>query len=145
LARAEVARREAETVELHSGLASLQAVCGVAEDEARNQEIAVANHVKKTDFTLAKLEQYKKDVQRGEAVLAKNGGSDPSLRHRPVGRLREDLRTAEAAAEPLARQLEGFLSLPPSLELATVEVAGRRDALRRLELEVQQKISSLHI
>jgi hypothetical protein len=36
LARAEVARCQAETVELCSGHAGLQAVCGVAEAEAKN-------------------------------------------------------------------------------------------------------------
>jgi hypothetical protein len=118
--------------------ACLQAVCGVAKAEAKNQLLAVVNHAKKTDFTLAKLKQYLKDVQRGEAVLTKNGGSDPSLRHRPVGGLLKELRGVQEAAEPLAGQLEGFLSLPPSLELATVEVAARRDTLCHLELEVQQ-------
>ena len=50
------------------------------------------------------------------------------------------MRGVQEAAEPLAGQLEGFLSLPPSLELATVEVAARRDTLCHLELEVQQNI-----
>jgi hypothetical protein len=86
----------------------------VPEAEAKNQELAVVNHVNKTDFTLAKLKQYLKDVQRGEAVLAKNGGSDPSLRHRPVGGLLKEMRGVQEAAEPLAGQLEGFLSLQPS-------------------------------
>lgn len=58
--------------------ACLQAVCGVGEAEAKNQELAVINHVKKTDFTLVKLKQYLKDVQRGQAVLAKHGELDYS-------------------------------------------------------------------
>ena len=43
------------------------------------------------------------------------------------------------------RELAGFLSLPPSLELGKVEVEGRRIELERLEREVQASISSLHV
>lgn len=50
----------------------------MGEAEAKNQELAVINHVKKTDFTLVKLKQYLKDVQRGQAVLAKHGELDYS-------------------------------------------------------------------
>jgi len=61
LARAEMALRKAETVEIHSGR---QAACRVV--EARNRELAIADHIKKTNFTLAKLEQHKKGVKRGQ-------------------------------------------------------------------------------
>ena len=117
----------------------------VAGQEARAAQQEMANHRRKTDFTLAKVDQYRKDVERGEALLDRNGASDGRLRHREVGKLRDRLKEAEATAEPLRRELGGFLELPPSADMARVEVAARRAELEQLETEVQRKISSLHV
>jgi len=144
-ARAEVARGEREAVELYSRLARVAEAVEAAGQEARAGKEEMANHRKKTDFTLAKVDQYRKDVERGEALLARNGASDKRLRHSEVAKLRDRLREAEATAEPLRRELGGFLELPPSADMARVEVAARRAELEQLELEVQRKISSLHV
>ena len=47
--------------------------------------------------------------------------------------------------DPLQRELSGFLNLPPSIEMAKVEVAGKKAELEKLEREVESKISSLHV
>ena len=51
----------------------------------------------------------------------------------------------EEECEPFCRPLQGFLALPPSRELARVELAKSNQELELLEREVAGEISSLHV
>ena len=51
----------------------------------------------------------------------------------------------QSQVEPLKRARGGFLNLPPSIEMARVEVAGKKQELDKLDKEVESKISSLHV
>ena len=57
-ARAEVEKGELDMLELHARLARLEELCEQAEAEGRAGELASSAQKKKTEFTLAKVEQY---------------------------------------------------------------------------------------
>ena len=91
------------------------------------------------------MEQYQRDIERGEASLVRSGGADTKLRHSEAVRLRLKVEEVQSQVDPLQRELGGFLNLPPSIEMARVQVAGKRQELEKLEREVQSQISSLHV
>ena len=65
-----------------------------------------------------------RSLQKGVGVLPRNGGNDKSVRqHQQIVRLNKELSKLEEESEHLSRQLQGFLALPPSKELAKVELA----------------------
>jgi len=145
VARAEVEKGEVDMLGLHARLARLEELCEQAEAEGWAGEQASNGQKKKTEFTLAKVEQYKRDIERGEASLIRNGGADTQLRHGEVVKLRRKVEEVQGQVDPLQRELGGFLNLPPSIEMARVEVAGKKQELEKLEREVESKISSLHV
>lgn len=145
VAKAEVERGEVDMLELHGRLARLEELCEQAEAEGRAGEEASCGQKKKTEFTLAKVEQYRRDVERGEASMIRSGGADTNIRHTAVVRLRQKVEEVQGQVDPLQRELSGFLNLPPSIEMAKVEVAGKKAELEKLEREVESKISSLHV
>ena len=145
MARAEVEKGELDMLELHARLARLEELCEQAEAEGRVGEQARIGQKKKTEFTLAKVEQYQRDIERGEASLVRSGGADTKLRHSEAVRLRQKVEEVQSQVDPLQRELGGFLNLPPSVEMAKVEVAGKKQELEKLEREVESKISSLHV
>ena len=145
VARAEVEKGEVDMLGLHARLARLEELREQAEAEGRAGEQASSGQKKKTEFTLAKVEQYKRDIERGEASLIRNGGADTQLRHGEVVKLRQKVEEVQGQVDPLQRELGGFLNLPPSIEMARVEVAGKKQELEKLEREVESKISSLHV
>jgi len=145
VARAEVEKGEVDMLGLHARLARLEELCEQAEAEGWAGEQASNGQKKKTEFTLAKVEQYKRDIERGEASLIRNGGADTQLRHGEVVELRRKVEEVQGQVDPLQRELGGFLNLPPSIEMARVEVAGKKQELEKLEREVESKISSLHV
>lgn len=145
VARAEVEKGEVDMLGLHARLARLEELREQAEAEGRAGEQASSGQKKKTEFTLAKVEQYQRDIERGEASLMRSGGADTQLRHSEVVRLRQKVEEVQGRVDPLQRELGGFLNLPPSIEMARVEVAGKKQELEKLEREVESKISSLHV
>jgi len=145
MARAEVEKGELDMLELHARLARLEELCEQAEAEGRAGEQASSGQKKKTEFTLAKVEQYQRDIERGEASLVRSGGADTKLRHSEAVRLRRKVEEVQNQVDPLQRELGGFLNLPPSIEMSRVEVAGKKQELEKLEREIESKISSLHV
>jgi len=133
------------TVELYSLLGRLGEVCEKAVKEARAEDQISINQIKKLEFTLEKCRDYRRVVEKGESQLARNGALDLGLRHGNVERLSEELEQLTGQLEPLQRELEGYVNLPPSLELASLEVSKCRDLLENLEDQVASAISSLHI
>ena len=145
VARAEVEKGEVDMLGLHARLARLEELREQAEAEGRAGEQASSGQKKKTEFTLAKVEQYQRDIERGEASLMRSGGADTQLRHSEVVRLRRKVEEVQGRVDPLQRELGGFLNLPPSIEMARVEVAGKKQELEKLERGVESKITSLHM
>jgi len=145
LVKAEVEKGEVDMLELHARLARLEELAEQATVVERAGEQASGGQKKKTEFTLAKVEQYRRDIERSEAALVRHGGADPNLRHGEIVKLKDKVDEVQSQVEPLKRELGGFLNLPPSIEMARVEVAGKKQELEKLEKEVESKISSLHV
>jgi len=143
--KAEVEKGEVDMLELHARLARLEELAEQAAVVERAGEQASGGQKKKTEFTLAKVEQYRRDIERSEAALVRHGGADPNLRHGEIVKLKDKVDEVQSQVEPLKRELGGFLNLPPSIEMARVEVAGKKQELEKLEKEVESKISSLHV
>lgn len=145
LVKAEVEKGEVDMLELHARLARLEELAEQATVVERAGEQSSGGQKKKTEFTLAKVEQYRRDIERSEAALVRHGGADPNLRHGEIVKLKDKVDELQSQVEPLKRELGGFLNLPPSIEMARVEVAGKKQELEKLEKEVESKISSLHV
>jgi len=143
--KAEVEKGEVDMLELHARLARLEELAEQAAVVERAGEQASGGQKKKTEFTLAKVEQYRRDIERSEAALVRHGGADPNLRHGEIVKLKDKVDEVQSQVDPLKRELGGFLNLPPSIEMARVEVAGKKQELEKLEKEVESKISSLHV
>jgi len=145
MVKAEVEKGEVDMLELHARLARLEELAEQAAVVERAGEQASGGQKKKTEFTLAKVEQYRRDIERSEAALVRHGGADPNLRHGEIVKLKDKVDEVQSQVDPLKRELGGFLNLPPSIEMARVEVAGKKQELEKLEKEVESKISSLHV
>ena len=105
-AQAEVSRGERESVELYSRLARVREVVeGAAQEESHGLEVLGATK-RKTDFTLAKVAEYRRDVERAERGRERSVASQPGDTHGEVASLNRELGEAEVAAEPLQRWAE---------------------------------------
>jgi len=144
-ARGEVERMRSDTVLLYERLARLGEVVALAGKEEREEGGVAADRSKKLEYIVAKCADYRRGVEKGEGVLARNAGGAGEVRHGDIVKLNSELAKLEEECEPLSRQLQGFLALPPSRELARVELAKSNQELELLEREVAGQISSLHV
>ena len=72
-------------------------------------------------------------------------GCEKSLRHENIEILSNQLQELEVKVEEANRQLSGYLNLPPSLDLARVEVTKASNQLRSLSAQVERSIQSMHL
>lgn len=138
-------RMKSNTVGLYERLARLGEVVEKAGKEERDEASIASDQSRKLDYIVAKCADYRRGVEKGEGVLVRNGGNDNSIRHLEIVKLNTKLTKLEDELEPLSRQLQGFLALPPSRQLAKVEIAKSRNELDLLERQVAGQISSLHV
>ena len=59
--------------------------------------------------------------------------------------MESDLKCLEGQIDEAKREMTGYLNLPPSCDLARVEVAKAEKELRNLMEQVNYNISSLHL
>eukprot|EP00092_Neocalanus_flemingeri_P014157 GFUD01015271.1.p1 GENE.GFUD01015271.1~~GFUD01015271.1.p1 ORF type:complete len:227 (+),score=96.26 GFUD01015271.1:291-971(+) len=143
--KGEVERMRSDTVGLYERLARLGEVVEMASKDEREEAVSSTDLSRKLEYIVAKCADYRKAGERGEGVLARNGGNEDSVKHKEIVRLSSKLVQLEEETEPLTRQLQGFLALPPSNELARVELAKSSAELEELEKQVAGQISSLHV
>jgi len=143
--KSEVDRIRNDMVQLYERLARLEGVVSMAAREEREESSVAGEKNKKYEYLVAKLADYRRVVERGEGVLARNGANDESIRHDKIVKLQKKLSELESECEPLIREQQGFLALPPSKELARVELARSTQELELLEKQVAGQISSLHV
>ena len=142
--KGEVDRIRNDMVQLYERLARLEGVVSMAAREEREESSVAGEKNKKYEYLVAKLADYRRVVERGEGVLARNGANDESTRHDKIVKLQKKLSDLESECEPLIREQQGFLALPPSKELARVELARSTQEMELLEKQVAGQISSLH-
>ena len=149
---AELAKQRNNLDSLKTNVVGLYEKLAKSEDElekagriAKDQAETLAIKNKKIEFMGKKCIQYKRDIEKKEAILSKNGGNDPSVKHEEIVNLKKRTDSLEETLAPLSRQLQGYLSLPPSVELARVELAKLEMEHEELEKKVSGSISNLHL
>ena len=115
-----------------------------SKEEKERQEKAVKRNTK-GGFMSKKCHEYRRSKKKMEAVLAKNGGNDPRVKHTEIERLRGEVERLEEEQKPLARQCSAFSALPPSLELARARLAAAQDQLEQLENNLSGALTDLHL
>jgi len=112
---------------------------------AREQSAEMAHNNKKTEFLSKKCIQYKRDIEKLEITLCKNGGNDSTIEHSELVKLKLKVDHLEEELKPLKRKLDGYQSLPPSVEMARIELAKSEVELENLEKQLSGSISEIHL
>ena len=116
----------------------------VGEKGGKEDSVLAANQSKKLDFMYAKEKQYKSSLEKDETLFHKNTGGDSSLTHSNMEKLSAELAGLELEVEEARRQISGYLNLPPSCDLARVEISKAEKELMNLSEQVNSRISTLH-
>ena len=83
----------------------------LAGKEQREERGVVADRSRKLEHIATKCADYRRGVERGEGVLARNAvGVADAVRHGEIVKLNSELAKLEEECEPLGRQLQGFLT-----------------------------------
>jgi len=130
---------------LHETLSRAQELLVSASKEEKERQEKAAKRNSKGEFMSKKCHEYRRSQKKMEAVLAKNGGNDPRVKHSEIERLRAEVERLEEEQKPLARQCSAFATLPPSLELARARLAAAQDQLERLESNLSGALTDLHL
>jgi len=112
---------------------------------AREQSAEMAHNNKKTEFLSKKCIQYKRDIEKLEITLCKNGGNDSTIEHSELVKLKLKVDHLEEELKPLKRKLDGYQSLPPSVDMARLELAKSEVELENLEKQLSGSISEIHL
>ena len=105
----------------------------------------MAQNNKKSEFLSKKCIQYKRDIEKLEITLCKNGGNDSTIEHSELVKLKLKVDNLEEELKPLKRKLDGYQSLPPSVEMARIELAKSEVELENLEKQLSGSISEIHL
>jgi len=148
--RAQVEAIKSDTLKLYGQLDRLGEAVETARKESDIDTTKSVNQSKKLDFMRAKEKQYKLGLDKDELLLVRNTGSDSSsggghIRHAKITDLAAKLHSLEAEAEASHRHIAGYLSLPPSCDLARVEIVRAEQQLADLTEKVNDNISTMHL
>ena len=130
---------------LHETLSRATELLSAAAREEKEKGDAAASRNSKGEFMSKKCQEYRRSHQKLEAVLAKNGGNDPRVKHSEISSLRSEVSRLEEEQQPLARQCSAFATLPPSLELAKARLADAQGELEALESSLSGAITELQL
>jgi len=146
LARTQLNEVKADTLKLYGQLDRLGEAVKMAEKGKKEDSITCVNRTKKLDFMLGKEKNYRANLEKDEASLFKvTGGDTTSFKHANVVKIEAELRAVEGEIEEAQRQLTSYLNLPPSVDLARVEVTKAENELQKLTAQVNFNLSSLHL
>jgi len=112
---------------------------------SREQSAEMAHNNKKTEFLSKKCIQYKRDIEKLEITLCKNGGNDSTIEHSELVKLKLKVDQLEEELKPLRRQLDGYQALPPSVDMARIRLAKSELELENLEKQLSGSISEIHL
>lgn len=118
---------------------------GKATKTSREQSAEMDHNNKKTEFLSKKCIQYKRDIEKLEITHCKNGGNDSTIEHSELVKLKLKLDQLEEELKPLKRQLDGYQALPPSVDMARIELAKSEVELENLEKQLSGSISEIHL
>jgi len=144
-ARAQIESVKADTLKVYGQLDRLGEAIKISSQESEEDVAKAQNQSKKLDFLHAKEKQYKANLDKEESILMKNTNGDQTLRHSAVENLARELQSLQKELETAKRQITGYLDLPPSLDLAKVEISKVEGELRELSEQVNHNISTMHL
>jgi len=137
----EIEVRKSDTVVMYERLSKLDDIVKSVKKTVREEESIAKDNSRKMEHRKAKAKEYRRTLERQEGVLVRNGAHDFTIRHEEIVKLNSRLVELEEKIGPLKSQLKGFLSLPPSNELARVELVKCKEELEQLESEISVEIS----
>jgi len=126
-------------------LSRLGEVSQGARQEAVGQLQETETKQRNAEWVAGKCREYSRQGEKGHHQLLRVQGQDKGATHGNIVQLRANLEKLEGELEPLEREQAGYLALPPSLELARVEVERSRHELEELEGKLSSAIAGLHI
>jgi len=144
-AKAQIDSVKADTLNLYGQLDRLGEAVKLANKNGEEDSTQAQNQSKKLNFMQAKEKQYKANVEKEESLIQKNTGGDQTLRHSNIETLARELQTLENELDTAKRQITGYLDLPPSLDLAKVEISKAEKELKELTAQVSNNISTMHL
>jgi len=145
LAKAKIEAVKVENLKLYSQLERLEESVKYAEKQGEEDIELTKNQSKKLDFMTAKEKQYKSGLEKDEMLHFKLTGGDKTLTHDYVACLEQKLSSLDKDVDEAKRNISGYLNLPPSLDLARLEVSKAEAQLEELTSELNINIASVHL
>jgi len=145
LAKAKIEAVKVENLKLYSQLERLEESVKYAEKQGEEDIELTKNQSKKLDFMTAKEKQYKSGLEKDEMLHFKLTGGDKTLTHDYVTGLEQKLCSLDKDVDEAKRNISGYLNLPPSLDLARLEVSKAEAQLEELTSELSINIASVHL
>jgi len=145
LAKDKIEAVNKENLKLYSQLERLEESVKYADKEGEEDVEITKNQSKKLDFMTAKEKQYRGGLEKDELLHLKLTGGDKTLTHEHVSELDERLLGLDKNVEDAKRNISGYLNLPPSLDLARLEISKAEAELDKLTSELNINIASVHL
>jgi len=139
----EVEQSKNDTLAKFEQLKKLEDILELVTKNENVEALVSSDRKKKLDYIVAKCADYKRVADRSESVLHRNGGNDMTLRHDEIKKKSEHLKALQNEYEPMEALVAGFLSLPPSIELAKVEIEKKKEELASLERQISEEIGGI--
>jgi len=145
LARDKIEAVKIENLKLYSQLERLEESVKYADKEGEEDIEITKNQSKKLDFMTAKEKQYRGGLEKDELLNLKLTGGDKTLTHEHVSELSEREFALNKIVEDVRRNIRGYMNLPPSLDLASLEVKKIEAELENLTNKLDINIASVHL
>eukprot|EP00088_Acartia_fossae_P020029 TRINITY_DN21729_c0_g1_i1.p1 TRINITY_DN21729_c0_g1~~TRINITY_DN21729_c0_g1_i1.p1 ORF type:complete len:273 (-),score=70.21 TRINITY_DN21729_c0_g1_i1:161-979(-) len=134
-----------DNLKLYSQLERLEEAVKYADKEGEADLELTKSQTKKLDFMNAKEKQYRSGLEKDEMAHFKLTGGDKNLTHDKIREIEEKLVDLDGKVEEAKRTISGYLNLPPSLDLARLEISKAEAELEELTSELNINIASVHL
>lgn len=116
----------------------------MAKTEAKIDQGNISQIFKKHQFMQEKEKEYLKLQEKYVATIRKSG-YNKATSHEAILNLKKKLDDVENDTKPVLEKLEAFKGLPPSLELANAELAGKEQFLQTLKSRLQNEVQKIQL
>jgi len=134
-----------DNLKLYSQLERLEEAVKFADKEGGKDLELSKSYSVKLDFMTAKEKQYKTSLEKDEMAHIKLTGGDKNLTHHNIKQLEEKIIGLEKDVEEAKRTISGYLNLPPSMEMAKLEISKAEAELEELTSQLNINIASVHL
>lgn len=134
-----------DNLKLYSQLERLEEAVRFADKEGEKDLELTKSKTVKLDFMTAKEKQYKTSLEKDEMAHLKLTGGDKNLTHDSIKQLQEKVVDLEKNVEEAKRTISGYLNLPPSMDMAKLEISKAEAELDELTSQLNINIASVHL